>query len=80
MELILGIKIGKIKYLASQEKQNTDPDSMSTIMDVYLRAENKFINVEIQTNHKKSFLSGAFIINKLPENIAIFICTIESFN
>ena len=41
VELILGIRIGKIEYLSTQEKQKTDPDSMAIIMDVYLRDENK---------------------------------------
>lgn len=95
VELILGIKIGKIEYLSTQEKQKTDPDSMAIIMDVYLRDENKVIKVEMQTGHKKelpkrsryyqsvsdvSSTQTSTDYEKLPDNIVIFICTFDPFD
>ena len=53
VELILGVRIGKIRYLSAQDEHKTDPDSMRIIMDVFLRDENRIINVEVQTGHKK---------------------------
>ena len=95
VELILGIKIGRIEYLSTQEKQKTDPDSMAIIMDVYLRDENKVIKVEMQTGHKKelpkrsryyqsvsdvSTTPTSSDYEKLPDNIVIFICTFDPFD
>lgn len=40
VELILGVQIGRIRYLSSQDERKTDPDSMRIIMDVFLRDEN----------------------------------------
>ena len=40
VELILGVQIGRIRYLSSQDERKTDPDSMRIIMDVFLREEN----------------------------------------
>ena len=95
VELILGIKIGKIQYLSAQDEHKTDPHSMRIIMDVFLRDENKIINVEVQTGHKKelpirsryyqsvadvsSTPSGSKYRN-LPDNILIFICTFDPFD
>ena len=53
VELILGVRIGEIRYLSAQDEHKTDPDSMRIIMDVFLRDENRIINVEMQTGHKK---------------------------
>ena len=53
VELILGVRIGKIRYLSAQDEHKTDPDSMRIIMDVFLCDENRIINVEVQTGHKK---------------------------
>ena len=53
VELILGVRIGKISYLSAQDEHKTDPDSMRIIMDVFLRDENRIITVEMQTGHKK---------------------------
>ena len=52
VELILGVRIGKIHYLSAQDEHKTDPDSMRIIMDVFLRDENRIITVEMQTGHK----------------------------
>ena len=53
VELILGVRIGKIHYLSAQDEHKTDPDSMRIIMDVFLRDENRIITVEMQTGRKK---------------------------
>ncbi|MBO5731672.1 MAG: Rpn family recombination-promoting nuclease/putative transposase [Treponema sp.] len=94
VELILGVPIGKIRYLSAQDEHKTDPDSMRIIMDVFLRDENRIINVEVQTGHKKelpkrsryyqsvadvSTTSTGTKYRDLPENILIFICTFDPF-
>ena len=58
VELILGVRIGKIYYLSAQDEHKTDPDSMRIIMDVFLRDENRIITVEMQTGHKKELPPG----------------------
>ena len=95
VELILGIQIGRIEYLSTQEKQRADPDSMAIVMDVYLRDESRVIKVEMQTGHKKelprrsryyqsvtdvSATPTASDYEKLPDNIVIFICTFDPFD
>ena len=95
VELVLGIRIGKIRYLSAQDEHKTDPDSMRIIMDVFLRDENRIINVEMQTGHKKelpkrsryyqsvadvSTTSTGTKYRDLPENILIFICTFDPFD
>ena len=95
VELILGVRIGEIRYLSAQDEHKTDPDSMRIIMDVFLRDENRIINVEVQTGHKKelpkrsryyqsvadvSTTSTGTKYRDLPENILIFICTFDPFN
>ena len=95
VELILGVRIGEICYLSAQDEHKTDPDSMRIIMDVFLRDENRIINVEMQTGHKKelpkrsryyqsvadvSTTSTGTKYRDLPENILIFICTFDPFD
>ena len=95
VELILGVRIGKIRYLSAQDEHKIDPDSMRIIMDVFLRDENRIINVEMQTGHKKelpkrsryyqsvadvSTTSTGTMYRDLPENILIFICTFDPFD
>ena len=95
VEIILGVRIGKIRYLSAQDEHKTDPDSMRIIMDVFLRDENRIINVEVQTGHKKelpkrsryyqsvadvSTTSTGTKYRDLPENILIFICTFDPFD
>ena len=95
VELILGVPIGKIRYLSAQDEHKTDPDSMRIIMDVFLRDENRIITVEMQTGHKtelpkrsRYYQSVADVsttptgakYRSLPDNILIFICTFDPFN
>ena len=95
VELILGVRIGKIHYLSAQDEHKTDLDSMRIIMDVFLRDDNRIITVEMQTGHKKELPkrsryyqsvadvsttpTGAKYRN-LPDNILIFICTFDPFD
>ena len=95
VELILGLRIGEIRYLSAQDERKTDPDSMRIIMDVFLRDENRIITVEMQTGRKKELPrrsryyqsvadvsttpTGAKYRN-LPDNILIFICTFDPFD
>ena len=95
VELILGVRIGKIVYLSAQDEHKTDTDSMRIIMDVFLRDENRIITVEMQTGRKKELPrrsryyqsvadvsttpTGAKYRN-LPDNILIFICTFDPFD
>ena len=95
VELILGVRIGKIYYLSAQDEHKTDPDSMRIIMDVFLRDEDKIINVEMQTGHKKelprrsryyqsvadvSTIPSSSLYPNLPDSILIFICTFDPFD
>ena len=95
VELILGVRIGKIHYLSAQDEHKTDPDSMRIIMDVFLRDENRIVTVEMQTGHKKElprrsryYQSVADVSTTpsssqypdLPDNILIFICTFDPFD
>ena len=90
VELILGVRIGKIVYLSAQDEHKTDPDSMRIIMDVFLRDDNRIITVEMQTGRKKelpkrsryyqsvadvSTTSTGAKYRNLPDNILIFICS-----
>ena len=94
VELILGVRIGKIRYLSAQDEHKTDPDSMRIIMDVYLKDENKVINVEMQTsNHgdlprRARYYQAAADIDTTPkgseysdlkQNYVVFICTFDPF-
>ena len=85
VELILGVRIGKISYLSAQDEHKTDPDSMRIIMDVFLRDENHIITVEMQTGHKTELPNYQSVADvsttptgakyrNLPDNILIFIC------
>ena len=93
VELILGVRIGRIHYLSAQDEHKTAPDSMRIIMDVFLRNENRIITVEMQTGHKKelpkrsryyqsvadvSTTSTGAKYRNLPDNI--FICTFDPFD
>ena len=57
LEMILKVKIGKIKFLTSHHAIRVEPNAKGIIMDVYLKDENRVINVEMQTlpqhSHRK---------------------------
>ena len=94
VETILGIKVGKIKFLTSQHEIEITPEAKSITLDVYLRDEEKIINVEMQTGHKNElakrcryYQAAADIDNtqlgdiysKMKDNYVIFICTFDPF-
>ena len=94
IETILGIKVGKIKFITSQHEIEITPEAKSITLDVYLRDEEKIINVELQNGHRlelpkrcRYYQAVADIDNTLPgdiyskmkDNYVIFICTFDPF-
>ena len=95
LEMILKVKVGKIKFLTSHHAIQIDPNAKGIIMDVYLKDENKVINVEMQTsNHgdlprRARYYQAAADIDTTPKgseysdlkhNYVIFICTFDPFD
>ena len=94
LELILHVKVGKIKFLTSQHEIEIDPQSKAIAMDVYLRDEDKVVNVEMQNGHRlelpkrtRYYQAVADVDNTSPgksytdmkDNYVIFICTFDPF-
>ena len=94
LEMILKVKVGKIKFLTSHHAIRVEPNAKGIIMDVYLKDENKVINVEMQaSNHgdlprRARYYQAAADIDTTPkgseykdlkENYVIFICTFDPF-
>ena len=94
VEIILGIKVGKIEFLTSQHEIEINPEAKTITMDVYLRDEKKIINVELQNGHRlelpkrsRFYQAAADIDNTQPgdiysqmkDNYVIFICTFDPF-
>ena len=95
LEMILKVKVGKIKFLTSHHAIQIDPNAKGIIMDVYLKDEDKVINVEMQaSNHgdlprRARYYQAAADIdttpkgseyNDLKQNYVIFICTFDPFH
>ena len=95
LKMILKVKIGKIIFLTSHHAIQIEPNSKGIIMDVYLKDENRVINVEMQTTNKgdlprraRYYQAAADIDNTpkgseykdLKENVVIFICTFDPFH
>lgn len=95
LEMILKVKIGRIKFLTSHHAIQIDPNAKGIIMDVYLKDENKVINVEMQaSNHgdlarRARYYQSAADIDTTPkgsqykdlrQNYVIFICTFDPFD
>ena len=94
LEMILKVKVGKIKFLTSHHAIQIEPNAKGIIMDVYLKDENKVINVEMQTSNKGDlprrarYYQAAADIDTTPkgskykdlkQNYVIFICTFDPF-
>ena len=94
LEMILKVKVGKIKFLTSHHAIQIDPNAKGIIMDVYLKDEDKVINVEMQTTNKgdlprraRYYQADADIdttpkgseYSDLKQNYVIFICTFDPF-
>ena len=95
LEMILKVKIGKIKFLTSHHAIQIEPNSKGIIMDVYLKDENRVINVEMQTSNqgdlarRARYYQAAADIDTTPkgseykdlkENYVVFICTFDPFH
>ena len=95
LEMILKVKIGKIKFLTSHHAIRVEPNAKGIIMDVYLKDENRVINVEMQTSNqgdlarRSRYYQAAADIDTTPkgseyedlkENVVIFICTFDPFH
>ena len=95
LEMILKVKVGRIKFLTSHHAIQIDPNAKGIIMDVYLKDENKVINVEMQTTNKGDlprrarYYQAAADIDTTPkgseysdlkQNYVIFICTFDPFH
>ena len=95
LEMILKVKIGKIKFLTSHHAIRVEPNAKGIIMDVYLKDENRVINVEMQATNKGDlarrarYYQAAADIDTTPkgseykdlkENVVIFICTFDPFH
>ena len=94
LEMILKVKVRKINFLTSHHAIQIDPNAKGIIMDVYLKDENKVINVEMQTsNHgdlprRARYYQAAADIDTTPkgseysdlkQNYVVFICTFDPF-
>ena len=94
LEMILKVKVGKIRFLTSHHAIQIDPNAKGIIMDVYLKDEGKVINVEMQaSNHgdlprRARYYQAAADIDTTPkgseysdlkQNYVIFICTFDPF-
>ncbi|MBO5730316.1 MAG: Rpn family recombination-promoting nuclease/putative transposase [Treponema sp.] len=95
LEMILKVKVGKIKFLTSHHAIQIEPNTKGIIMDVYLKDENKVVNVEMQaSNHgdlprRARYYQAAADIDTTPkgsqykdlkQNHVIFICTFDPFH
>ena len=95
LEMILKVKVGKIRFLTSHHAIQIDPNAKGIIMDVYLKDEGKVINVEMQaSNHgdlprRARYYQAAADIDTTPkgseysdlkQNYVIFICTFDPFH
>ncbi|MBQ8561907.1 MAG: Rpn family recombination-promoting nuclease/putative transposase [Spirochaetaceae bacterium] len=95
LEMILKVKIGEIHFLTSHHAIQIDPNAKGIIMDVYLKDEERVINIEMQTaNHgdlaqRARYYQAAADIDTTPkgsqysdlkQNYVIFICTFDPFH
>ena len=95
LEMILKVKVGRIKFLTSHHTIRVEPNTKGIIMDVYLKDENKVINVEMQTSNKGDlprrarYYQAAADIDTTPkgseykdlkQNYVVFICTFDPFH
>ena len=84
VELILGVRIGKISYLSAQDEHKTDPDSMRIIMDVFCEMKIALSRWKCKLDTRRSFPNGVAITKAwqmsapLPQEPNIAICQIIS--
>ena len=95
LENLLKIKIKDIKYIQEQKAINIRYDAKSIRLDVYVEADEKIYNIEMQVINKKDlakrsrYYQGLIDLDiiekgetykKLKESYVIFICTFDPFN
>lgn len=94
INVLLDIKVSKIKYLQQQKNINLDYDKKSICLDVYVEDEDKIYNIEMQTTNQKELakraryyqnlidlntLEKGKTYNHLKVSYVIFICTFDPF-
>ena len=94
IENLLHIKIKDIKYIQEQKTINIKYDAKSIRLDVYVEADNKIYNIEMQVVNKKDlakrsrYYQGLIDLDtiekgetykNLKESYVIFICTFDPF-
>ena len=94
IENLLHIKIKDIKYIEEQKSINIRYDAKSIRLDVYLEADEKIYNIEMQVVNNKNlakrsrYYQGLIDLDiiekgesykKLKESYIIFICTFDPF-
>lgn len=94
LEVLLKFKISNIKYIEDEKIINIGYDAKSIRLDIYLEADNKIYNIEMQVINKKDLAKRSRyyqsmidlnIIEKgedyksLKESYVIFICTFDPF-
>ena len=89
LEVLLGIKIGKLSYPEPEKTIQTAPDAKGIRLDVHTSDGRHEFDIEIQTSHYKNlpkrsrfyqsimdvdYLLKGNTYSKLKENVVIFIC------
>lgn len=92
--IIMSFKIRNVELLETEKTLDVIYDAKSIRMDVYLKSENKIINIEMQVVDKKDLakrirfyrsiidmesLSKGIDYKNLPDSYIIFICLFDPF-
>ncbi|MFI3255794.1 MAG: Rpn family recombination-promoting nuclease/putative transposase [Eubacteriales bacterium] len=92
VELLIGKKVGEVKDFQEEKTINITHDSKTVRLDVYLRDEDKAVNVEMQVSNEDDLrkrsryyqdlidlglLESGHKYSKLPTSYVIFICTFD---
>ena len=95
LEILLPIKIEKIRYLAQEKEFKPSYQGRSIRMDVFLKDSNRMFDIEIQTSDFKKlalrarFYQGALDVSttkkrvkfsKMKESYILFLCKGDPFN
>ena len=95
LEILLPIKIGKIRYLSTEKEFHPTYKGRSIRLDVFLKDSNRMFDIEIQTSDFKKlamrarFYQGAMDVSttkkrtkfsKLKESYILFLCKGDPFN
>jgi len=95
VELILEEKIARIEFVKTEEEKQNSYSSKGIRLDVYTQADNRLINVEMQSKPYPDlglriryyqstvdvdFLKRGMSYHKLPESVCVFICCFDPFD